>query len=72
MSRTHKDSKKVTGRGRERHISVRGVRMNPPDLRKLSRALVQLAMAQAEAEAQARAESTAASDTVAPGGPDAE
>jgi hypothetical protein len=36
---------------RERRISVRGVRRDPPDLHKLSRAL--LAMAQAEAEAQA-------------------
>lgn len=40
----------------ERRISVRGVRRDPPDLRKLSRAL--LAIAQAEAEAQAQAERT--------------
>ena len=37
----------------ERPISVRTVRRDPPDLRKLSRAL--LALAQAEAEAQAQA-----------------
>ena len=36
----------------ERRISVRTVRRDPPDLRKLSRAL--LALAQAEAEAQAQ------------------
>ena len=36
----------------ERPISVRTVRRDPPDLRKLSRAL--LALAQAEAEAQAQ------------------
>lgn len=38
----------------ERRISVRGIQRDPPDLRKLSRAL--LAIAQAEAEAQAQAE----------------
>ena len=38
----------------ERRISVRGVRRNPPNLRKLARAL--LAIAQAEAEAQAERE----------------
>ena len=54
MSRTRKDSPKLVQRGgRERHISVRGVRRDPPDLKKLSRALIQLAMAQAEAEAEA-------------------
>ncbi len=37
----------------KRHISVRAVRRDPPDLKKLSEALIALAMAQAEAEAQA-------------------
>jgi hypothetical protein len=41
----------------ERRISVRTVRRDPPDLRKLSRALI--ALAQADAEAQAQAEHTA-------------
>ncbi len=36
----------------ERRISVRAVRRDPPDLKKLSQALIALAMAQAEAEAQ--------------------
>ncbi len=49
MSRTYKDSAK--GSGRERHISVRGVRRKQPDLRRMSRALVQLALAEAAAEA---------------------
>ena len=67
MSRTYKDSKKAGNRRRERHISVRAVPKDEPDLRKLSRALIQLAMAQAEADAQAQAakrgrESTAAKD----------
>lgn len=44
------------GPGRQRRISVRAVRRNPPDLRRLSRALIQMAMAQAEAEAAAQAE----------------
>ncbi len=36
----------------ERRIRVRGVRREDPDLRKLARALIDLAQAQAEAEAQ--------------------
>lgn len=43
-------------RSYERRISVRTVRRNPPDLRKLSRALIALAQADAEAQAQAQAE----------------
>jgi hypothetical protein len=58
MSKTYKDSpagkdRMLTGRGRQRHISVRAVRREPPDLRKLARALIQLALAEAEAELQA-------------------
>jgi len=41
----------------ERRISVRGIRRDPPDLRKLSRVLLAIAQAEAEAEAQARADS---------------
>ncbi|MFL6162729.1 MAG: hypothetical protein ACJ74U_10925 [Jatrophihabitantaceae bacterium] len=60
MSRTFKDgpgnrpdrSGPGRGRGERRNISVRAVRREPPDLRKLSRALIQLAMDEAEAEAQ--------------------
>lgn len=36
----------------ERRIRVRGVRHAEPDLRKLARALIDLAQAQAEAEAE--------------------
>lgn len=36
-----------------RRIAVRGVRREPPDLRRLSRALIQLALQQAAAEAAA-------------------
>ena len=50
------------GAGRQRHISVRAVRRNPPDLRKLSRAVIQLAMEQAAAEAAAQADSARRED----------
>lgn len=66
MSRTRKDAAR---RGhRERHISVRAVRRDPPDLRKLSRAIVAIALAQAEAEAQAQdqAEAVEATPVVPP------
>lgn len=58
MSRTYKDSPKGkrSGPGRQRNISVRAVRRDPPDLKKLSRALISLAMAEAAAEAQAAAD----------------
>lgn len=59
MSRTYKDSphrRPGDGRrrGRRRNISVRVVRRDPPDYRKLSRAVIELAISQAEAEAAAR------------------
>lgn len=41
-------------RRRERRISIRSVRKNPPDYTKLGQALIALAMAQAEAEAEAQ------------------
>ena len=43
-------------RAKQRRISVRAVRRQPPDLRKLSRAVIQLAMAEAAAEAEAAAQ----------------
>jgi hypothetical protein len=39
----------------ERRIRVRAIRNSPPDLRRLARALIELAQAQAEAEAEAAA-----------------
>jgi hypothetical protein len=60
MSRTYKDSAK--GSGRERHIKVRGVRRRNPDLRRMSRALVQLALDEAAAEAAADAKEESLSD----------
>lgn len=46
----------MSGKQRERRIVVRAIRRDPPDLRKLARALIDLAQAQAEAEAQAEHE----------------
>ena len=37
----------------ERNIRVRGIRKDPPDLRRLARALIALVEAEAEAEAEA-------------------
>lgn len=36
-----------------RHIRIRSVRRDPPDLKKIARALIALAQAQAEADAEA-------------------
>ncbi|MBV9487420.1 MAG: hypothetical protein JO246_15340 [Frankiaceae bacterium] len=55
MSRTFKDSPQKY-RGKRRDLSVRGVRKRPADLRKLSRAVVQIAMEEAAAEKAAQAE----------------
>ncbi|HEX3786121.1 MAG TPA: hypothetical protein VHX38_41265 [Pseudonocardiaceae bacterium] len=49
--------KKKNTRHEERRFTVRGIRRTPPDLGKLSRALIGLA--QAEAEREAAAEHTA-------------
>lgn len=38
--------------GRDRHIVVRGVQRDKPDLRKLSRVVIELAQAEMEREAQ--------------------
>ena len=51
-----KSNRRRGGKQPERRISVRAVRRDPPDLKKLSQALIALAMAQAEAEAQAEHE----------------
>lgn len=40
----------------ERQISIRSIRRDPPDYRKLGRAFLAVAMMQAEAEAEAKAE----------------
>lgn len=51
-----KSRKRKGGKYSERRIAVRAVRRDPPDLKKLSQALIALAMAQAEAQAQSEHE----------------
>lgn len=46
-------------RGRERHISVRGELRDKPDVNRIARAVIEMALAQAEAEAQAEARAEA-------------
>lgn len=46
----------------KRKLTIRTVRREPPDLRKLSRALIALAIAQSEADAEAEAEHDDAPD----------
>lgn len=75
MSRTYKDrprheQPRNRGRGRQRHISVRSVRRDPLDVRKLSRAVVALAMAQADAEARATADDQPAVTSKPPQSPE--
>lgn len=45
-----------SNKSNERRIRVRSLKRDPPDIKKLSRALIALAMAQAQAEADAQAE----------------
>lgn len=57
MSKTGKPNYRRGSRGTpkvERHITVRSVRRDPPDLRKLSRAVIAMALRDAEAQADAR------------------
>lgn len=44
--------------GRERRLSVRSVRRDQPDTRKIARAIIAMALAEAEAEAAAQAAET--------------
>lgn len=57
MSKTGRTNYRRGSRGTpkaERHITVRSVRRDPPDLRKLSRAVIAMALREAEADAEAR------------------
>ncbi len=58
MSKTGRTNHRRGSRGRpkaERHISIRSVRRDPPDLHKLSRAVIAIALLEAEMEAEAKA-----------------
>ena len=65
MASTRHNNRK--GGGRQRRISVRAVRREQPDLRKLSRALIQLALDQAETDAKRQHEGGAAPSEAADG-----
>ena len=52
--RVEVSSNKKRTRAADRRISVRAIRRDPPDIQKLSRALIALALAQAQAEADAQ------------------
>lgn len=53
MTSKRRGKRKEHRRREERHFTVRGIRRDPPDIRKLSKALLGLALAEAEREAQA-------------------
>lgn len=53
----------MSNKQQDRRIVVRGIRRDPPDVRKLARALIELARAQAEAEAQAEHEARQAAQS---------
>lgn len=58
MSKTRRTNYRRGVRGSrkaERYITVRGERRDPPDLRKLSRAVIAMALRDAEAQAEVRA-----------------
>lgn len=55
-------SNKKRRRAADRRIRVRAIRRDPPDYKKLARALIALAMEQAQAEADAQNEHQAKQD----------
>lgn len=62
MGRKNRRSKQ---RRVERRFRVRGVRRDPPDIRKLGKALISLAQAEAEKQAQAEHEAHQQDDAAA-------
>jgi hypothetical protein len=69
MSKTGRTNYRRGSRGTpkaERRITVRSVRRDPPDLRKLSRAVIAMALRDAEAQAEARAAMNGSADVQAP------
>lgn len=53
MASQRKGNNKARRAREERRFTVRGIRRDPPDIRKLAKALIGLALAEAEREAQA-------------------
>ncbi|MGU3500915.1 hypothetical protein [Mycobacterium sp. C31M] len=69
MSKTGRPNYRRGSRGTpkpERQIVVRSVRRDPPDLRKLSRAVITMALRDAEAQADARQALTGIDAAVTP------
>lgn len=69
MSKTGRPNYRRGSRGTpkpERQIVVRSVRRDPPDLRKLSRAVIAMALRDAEAQADARQALTGIDSTATP------
>lgn len=65
MSKTGRINHRRGSRGRpkaERHISIRSIRREPPDLDKLSRAVVAIALREAELDAEASRAAVESSD----------
>lgn len=72
MSKTGRPNYRRGSRGTvkpEREVTVRSVRRDPPDLRKLSRAVIAMALREAEAAAEAKEAMNAAATEPAPPGP---
>ncbi|MBB4853381.1 hypothetical protein HNP40_000747 [Mycobacteroides chelonae] len=72
MSKTGRTNHRRGTRGTpkpERQITVRSVRRDPPDLRKLSRAVIAMALREAEAAAEAKEAITGAIASAPPPGP---
>jgi hypothetical protein len=65
---TSKRRRNRNSRNEERRFTVRGVRRDPPDIGKLSKALIGLAMAEAERQAQAEQAARDTQATVASSG----
>ncbi|MDQ1039915.1 hypothetical protein QFZ75_006331 [Streptomyces sp. V3I8] len=55
-SRKKRNNRTRRTRQEERRLTVRGVRRDPPDIQKISKALISLAMAEAERDAMAEQE----------------
>jgi branched-subunit amino acid aminotransferase/4-amino-4-deoxychorismate lyase len=68
MSRTKRNSPGARPGKPQRNITVRSTRRTPPDLHKLSRALLDLAAAQAEADAQGSAQAKGSKQEAAEAG----
>lgn len=72
MSKTGEINYRRGERNFERHITVRSIDRDPPDLRKLSRAVIAIALRDAEAQAEALAALKGSVDAVSETPPTAE